>query len=111
MQFRRLSKERFQLWRRLDRSLAIRLISNQNGYATHSKAAVYTGSAIGEKRLLINHLIVVPTTTGSQPAAFRIGLTFQGKSGLVLLDQIRTLDKVRLGAVHPATLQKMLTTL
>ena len=82
---------------------------------THSKAAVYTGSAIGEKRLLINYLIVVPMTTGSQPAAFRIGLTFQGKSGLVLLDQVLTLDKVRLvkrlGAVHPATLQKLLTTL
>lgn len=53
--------------------------------------------------------------TGSQPAAFRIGLTFQGKSGWVLLDQVRTLDKVRrvkrLGSVHPATLQKLLTTL
>ncbi|MEO8117915.1 MAG: type II toxin-antitoxin system PemK/MazF family toxin [Rhodoferax sp.] len=60
-------------------------------------------------------VIVAPMTTGSQPAAFRIGLTFQGKSGLVLLDQIRTLDKVRLvkrlGSIHPATLQKLLTTL
>ena len=60
-------------------------------------------------------VIVAPMTTGSQPAAFRIGLTFQGKSGLVLLDQVRTLDKVRLakrlGAIHPATLQKLLTTL
>jgi mRNA interferase MazF len=60
-------------------------------------------------------VIVAPMTTGLQPAAFRIGLTFQGKSGLVLLDQVRTLDKVRLvkrlGAVHPATLQKLLTTL
>ena len=60
-------------------------------------------------------VIVAPMTTGAQPAAFRIGLTFQGKSGLVLLDQVRTLDKVRLvkrlGGVHPATLQKLLTTL
>ena len=60
-------------------------------------------------------VIVAPMTTGSQPAAFRIGLTFQGESGLVLLDQVRTLDKVRLvkrlGAVHPATLQKLLATL
>lgn len=60
-------------------------------------------------------VIVAPMTTGSQPAAFRIGLTFQGKSGLVLLDQVRTLDKVRLvkrlGALHPATLHKMLITL
>ena len=60
-------------------------------------------------------VIVAPMTTGSQPAAFRIDLTFQGKSGLVLLDQVRTLDKLRLvtrlGTVHPATLQKLLMTL
>ena len=60
-------------------------------------------------------VIVAPMSTGSQPAAFRIGLTFQGKSGLVLLDQVRMLDKVRLvkrlGSVHPATLLKLLTTL
>ena len=60
-------------------------------------------------------VIVAPMTTGSQPAAFRIGLTVQGKTGLVLLDQVRSLDKVRLvkrlGAVHPATLQKLLATL
>jgi mRNA interferase MazF len=60
-------------------------------------------------------VIVAPMTIGSQPAAFRIGLTFQGKSELVLLDQVRTLDKMRLvkrlGIVHPATLQKLPTTL
>ena len=60
-------------------------------------------------------VIVVPMTTGAQPAAFRVGLTFQGKSGLVLLDQVRTLDKLRLvkrlGAVHPTTRVKILTTL
>ena len=31
-------------------------------------------------------VIVTPMTTGSQRAAFRIDLMFQGKSGLVLLD-------------------------
>ena len=60
-------------------------------------------------------VIVAPMTTGSRPAGFRIPLTFQGKSGLILLDQIRTLDKSRLvkrvGAVHPATLEKTLRTL
>lgn len=60
-------------------------------------------------------VIVAPMTTGAQPAAFRIKLTFQGKFGLVLLDQVRTLDKIRLvkrmGAVKPATLQALLTTL
>ena len=43
------------------------------------------------------------------------GLIFRGKSGLVLLDQVRTLDKIRLvkriGTVEAATLQKVLTTL
>lgn len=60
-------------------------------------------------------VIVAPMTTGSRPAGFRIPVTFQGKSGLILLDQIRTLDKSRLvkrvGAVHPATLEKTLRTL
>ena len=39
---------------------------------------------------------VVPMTTGSKAAPFRIPITFQGKRGLILLDQIRTLDKIRL---------------
>ena len=53
-------------------------------------------------------LIVAPMTTGSRPASFRIPLTFQGKHGLIVLDQIRTLDRVRLinrlGALRPQTL-------
>lgn len=60
-------------------------------------------------------VIVAPMATGSRPAAFRIPLAFQGKSGLVLLDQLRTLDRLRLvkrlGTVHPATLDKTLNTL
>lgn len=57
-------------------------------------------------------VIVAPMTTGSRPAGFRISVTFQGKSGLILLDQIRTLDKSRLvkkaGVIHSATLEKTL---
>lgn len=60
-------------------------------------------------------VIVAPMTTGSRAAGFRIAVTFQGKSGLILLDQIRALDKLRLvkkvGAVHSATLDKTLRTL
>ena len=41
-------------------------------------------------------VIVAPMTTGSQPAPFRVSIVFQGKRGLILLDQIRSLDKVRL---------------
>lgn len=60
-------------------------------------------------------LIVAPMTTGARPAPFRIPITFRGKKGLILLDQIRTLDKIRLvrrlGAVSAATLAATLRTL
>lgn len=65
-----------------------------------------------------NHLrtvIVTPMTTGARPAAFRVPITFKGKTGLILLIQIRTIDKARLvrreGAVHAATLKRTLTAL
>jgi mRNA interferase MazF len=41
-------------------------------------------------------VIVAPMTTGSRPAPFRIPVSFQRKKGLILLDQVRTLDKQRL---------------
>jgi mRNA interferase MazF len=41
-------------------------------------------------------LIVAPVMTGSHLASWRIPVRFQGKSGLILLDQIRTIDKQRL---------------
>jgi mRNA interferase MazF len=60
-------------------------------------------------------VIVAPMTTGSRPAPFRVGIRFQGKSGLILLDQIRTLDQARLvkrlGTARPATLAALLQTL
>ena len=39
---------------------------------------------------------VAPMTTGSHPAPYRIPVRFRGKDGLILLDQLRTLDKQRL---------------
>jgi len=60
-------------------------------------------------------VIVAPMTTGSRPAAFRVALIFQRKQGLILLDPIRTLDRVRLvkhlGALRPQTLAHTLQTL
>jgi mRNA interferase MazF len=54
-------------------------------------------------------------TTGNRPAPFRIPVNFAGKKGLILLDQIRTLDKQRLvrhlGAVERRTLLAKLTRL
>jgi mRNA interferase MazF len=59
--------------------------------------------------------IVAPMTTGSHPAPFRIAVRHAGKTGLILLDQIRTVDKTRLvkrsGAVSPTVLSATLTTL
>jgi len=60
-------------------------------------------------------VIVAPMTTGSRPAPFRIPVVFEGKHGLILLDQIRTLDKSRLakrlGAVTAETLSAALAAL
>jgi mRNA interferase MazF len=60
-------------------------------------------------------VIAAPMTTGSTPAPFRIPLKFSGKGCLILLDQIRALDKARLvkklGAVSAATLAATLAVL
>jgi mRNA interferase MazF len=44
--------------------------------------------------------IVAPMSTGSRPAPFRIAVTHERKQGLILLDQIRAIDKSRL--IHRA---------
>lgn len=41
-------------------------------------------------------VIVAPMTSKGRPAPYRVPVTFKRKRGLVLLDQIRTIDKVRL---------------
>ncbi len=60
-------------------------------------------------------VIVAPMTTGSRPAPFRIPVAHAGKEGLILLDQIRTVDKVRLaqhyGKLSPRTLKSLLETM
>jgi mRNA interferase MazF len=53
--------------------------------------------------------------TGSKPAPFRIPVTHGGKKGLILLDQIRAVDKARLarrlGVASVKTLSATLHTL
>ena len=44
----------------------------------------------------LRSVMVAPMTTGSKPVPFRVAITFDGKRGLILLDQVRILDKVRL---------------
>lgn len=60
-------------------------------------------------------IIVAPMTTGSRPAPFRIAVRFKGKEGLILPDQMRTIDRhrlvKRLGRVDAATLGATLAVL
>lgn len=59
--------------------------------------------------------LVVPLTSKGFAAPFRVAVQFDGVSGLALLDQIRTVDKMRLakrlGAIDEAVLQTILETL
>ena len=63
----------------------------------------------------LRKVIVAPMTTKSRPAPFRVPLTHGGQKGLILLDQLRAVDKVRLakklGAVSAKTLLGTLGTL
>ncbi|WP_204352514.1 type II toxin-antitoxin system PemK/MazF family toxin [Aggregatibacter kilianii] len=65
-----------------------------------------------------NHLktaLIAPMTTGNRPAPFRVEVSFQGKTGLILTEQIRAVDKVRLvkkiGALDNETLKQLLSIL
>ena len=59
--------------------------------------------------------IVAPMTTGSRAAPYRVPVRFQGKSGLIVLDQIRTVDRLRLvrrlGMLEPALVERTLSAL
>jgi mRNA interferase MazF len=59
--------------------------------------------------------IVAPLTTGSHPYPFRVACRFAGKGGHVVLDQIRVIDRARLGRrlgrISPAVESKVLSVL
>jgi mRNA interferase MazF len=59
--------------------------------------------------------IIAPMTTKSRPAPFRIDVTHGGKKGLILLDQMRAVDKgrftKRMGAISAKTLAATLSAL
>src|SRR2546422_3591084 len=68
-----------------------------------------------EMNRAIATVIIAPMTTQGQPYPTRVPCRFQGKDGLVVLDQLRTVDKARLvkrlGHISPsvqaATLNKL----
>jgi mRNA interferase MazF len=49
-----------------------------------------------EMNRYINTVIVAPMTTKGKAYPTRVACKFQGKQGMVVLDQIRTIDKSRL---------------
>jgi mRNA interferase MazF len=64
-----------------------------------------------EMNKFIGTVIIAPMTTKSKSYPTRVELTFQGKKGFIVLDQIRTVDKSRLikklGSTDVKTIQKI----
>ena len=63
----------------------------------------------------LNTVIIAPMTTKGRNYPTRVPCTFQGKSGQVVLDQIRTVDQARLvkrlGKIDGTTADTVLDTL
>ena len=68
-----------------------------------------------EMNRYINTVIVAPMSTKGRSYPTRVACKFQGKQGQVVLDQIRTVDKVRLvrklGRIDVATQTRVLSIL
>lgn len=68
-----------------------------------------------ELNAYLRTFIVAPLTTGSHRYPFRVPVRFQGKSGHIVLDQIRTVDRERLvrrlGTLPSSALERALAVL
>jgi mRNA interferase MazF len=60
---------------------------------------------------VISTVVIAPLTFHSPPYPTRVPLTFQGKSGYIVLDQVRTIDQARvvkkLGKIGTHTANKV----
>ncbi|HGH6406542.1 type II toxin-antitoxin system PemK/MazF family toxin [Neisseria meningitidis] len=60
-------------------------------------------------------VLIVPMTSGSRPAPFRVNVRFQDKDGLLLPEQIRAVDKAgsvkHLGNLDNSTAEKLFAVL
>ncbi len=65
-----------------------------------------------EMNQYIGTVIMAPMSTKGRDYPTRVNLTFQGKKGQIVLDQIRTIDKIRLikrlGKIDKKPAQKVL---
>ena len=63
----------------------------------------------------LRHTIVAPMTSGSHPAPFRVPVRFRRKDGLILPDQMRTVERkrlvARLGRIDAAKMRALLEVL
>jgi mRNA interferase MazF len=68
-----------------------------------------------ELNTYLRTFIVAPFTTGGHLYPFRVSCRFEGRSGYVVIDQIRTVDRERLvrrlGKLSPSTLRRVLAIL
>jgi mRNA interferase MazF len=59
----------------------------------------------------ISTVIIAPMTTKSHPYPSRVSVDFKGKSGWIVLDQIRAVDRqrlaARLGRLKPGLIKKV----
>lgn len=62
--------------------------------------------------LALRTVLVVPMTTGGFAAPFRVAVSFDGREGLLLPDQMRAVDRTRaikrLGRIDKATMTQLL---
>ena len=68
-----------------------------------------------ELNAYLRTFIVAPLTTGGYPYPFRVPRKFEGRSGHIVIDQIRTVDRERLvrrlGKLSSSTLGRILAIL
>ena len=89
--------------------ILVSLGHGQGGEIRKTRPCVVVSPDVLNERLPT--FIVAPMTTGGHAYPFRVSCRFEGKSGFVVLDQIRTVDRARvsrrLGRLSPRTVESV----